>query len=148
MVPLSGSITDEQKTQLVADYAQYLQKLKDKTATDGRYLCSWNDMGVTVTDLLNQEERTIDITRLRGVGAVAEASAYRGMQVDISAVKIYGGEIFIIVENLPDKFAGDMAVNDGIPQLAIRYDFTTDTLTYCGMVDFPGYNIYRIVKLP
>ena len=62
-------------------------------------------------------------------------------------MNLQSGEIFIIVSNEPETFVGLRKVNDGVPQTALRYDFSSDTLTFCGLVDFTWYNVYLMIKL-
>ncbi len=90
-----------------------------------------------------------EICAVKEIAAAIDLRASQGQNLSpqITSVKISGGEVFIIVEKQPEGLIGIRDINDGIPQMVVKYDPEDGALTFVGMVDFTGYNVYRIVKI-
>lgn len=115
---------------------------------DGTYEAVLENGAVTVREVATGEEKTVTLQDALSVSEVAGCVTARdGLTPEITSVKLSGGEIFIVLEREPDVFAGLRDVNDGIPQIVLRLSFNDGSLAFCGLVDFTGYNVFRIVKL-
>jgi len=145
------SLNETQFDKAIIDekYTNWIAEKTSATVTDGNYSIVNNKDTAIVTVL--QTEQSVTLTVNQMVGEVSELKACVEKRdntlPEIVSVKIIDGEIYIILEKEPDTFAGFRDVNDGIPPIIIRYDFALETFEFCGLVDFTGYNVYRIIKL-
>lgn len=66
----------------------------------------------------------------------------------VSAEFLYG-KLFLVIEKEPvSKFVGLRNLNEGIPQTVVSYELDgSGRFSFCGMIDFTWFSIYKIVKL-
>lgn len=102
---------------------------------------------ITAEDIISGNS-TDEPTVMEKIVAARKAA---GQDVDpkIVAVKTDGGELFAVLEDEPQTFAGFRDVNDGVPPIIFRCDPVGGRMefTFCGLVDFTGQSVYKIVKL-
>lgn len=153
-VGLGRMLTDAEKTQLATDYAVYLQNKGKKDVENEQYSLYINTTlsACVIVDKESGDSVTVSVVDIiEKVPQISAAAEKRELDENdspyISAVKIVNGELFIIIEKEPKMFVGIRDVNDGVPPMIVKYDYPTNTLTFCGMIDFTGHSVYRIVKL-
>jgi hypothetical protein len=146
-VSLFGNEFD--KEQKATDYAAYLAKLEDSSVEDGTYRVEISDGSVCAKRLADGQVNTVTVNDIiDGCEYVSDCVKARdGLMPEITAVKLFYGGIYIVIEKEPDAFAGFRDVNDGIPPIVIEYDFESGSFEFCGLVDFTGFSVYKIAFL-
>ena len=146
-VCLTGDYVEADAEKAKNSYISYYLASLEETVTDGTYIATIED-GNAVIDKLGFDIITLSVQQIvNGCFEVKSAVEKRGTLPQITAVKLVNGEIFIILEKTPNLLEGIRDVNDGIPQMVVRYDYSSGKMRFCGMVDFTVYSVYRIVKL-
>lgn len=70
----------------------------------------------------------------------------RKLTPEFRSVIYSGEEVFVTLEKKPEKsFSGILRVNEGIPQVVIKCDYESETFTFAALVDFTGYNVFRVI---
>ena len=130
----------------VEKYVRCVEALRSGGAAASGYLVKVSDSGVTVE--YEGESKFISKETVFAVPEVKAAFSAReeGLERKIGAV-ISCGEIFITVKGEPDIFVGLRTVNDGVPPIALKYDFSLETLKFSGMADFTWYGVHSVTAV-